>query len=553
MRLIIRLLAVAAIGAAADEPLLLQKPTLSKTHIVFAYAGDLWSVPREGGDAARLTSGTGIETDPAVLARRHAHRLHRRVRRQRGRLRRSRRGRRAEAAHVAPGGRSRPRLDSRRQAHHFRFLANGPYSRFGEMFTVPAEGGVEEKLPLPTGYEASMSADGQSIAYEPTGKAFTHVEAISRRPDRAHLDRASVRQHRHEGAAHEFQRLQPNVVRGPRLLPVGPQRAGDALLLRLESQEPYAKRSPIRAWTSSPPRLGPDAIVYEQFGGISHLRSEVRQDETRLRYGCRATCRNCVPGWSTLGGASASPAVSPTGARAVFTARGEIITVPAEKGDAAKSDQHARRHGARPAVVAGRQEHRVPLRRIGRVRAPHPSAERRRRSEEDRVEARVSTALRDILRTARRSPWWTASARLSYVDLETAKQVEVAQDTYQMRNGDIAGAWSPDSKWLAYSKVLPNELSAIHLYSLADAKSTQVTDGLSDAANPVFDKDGKYLYFTASTNSGEASALDIHAVGRTSRVPSTWRFWTRPQSSPFAPESDEEKAADDKKPPMTEA
>src|ERR1019366_5542799 len=44
--------------------------------------------------------------------------------------------------------------------------------------------------------------------------------------------------------------------------------------------------------------------------------------------------------------------------------------------------------------------------------------------------------------------------RLSYVDLETAKQVEVAQDTYQMRNGDIAGAWSPDSKWLAYSKVL---------------------------------------------------------------------------------------------------
>ena len=60
--------------------------------------------------------------------------------------------------------------------------------------------------------------------------------------------------------------------------------------------------------------------------------------------------------------------------------------------------------------------------------------------------------------------------RLWYVDLETKKQVEVAQDTYQMRNGDIAGAWSPDSKWLAYSKVLPNELSAIHLYSLADAQ-----------------------------------------------------------------------------------
>src|SRR5438094_2630447 len=66
MRLILALCALSAAAAyAADEPLLLQKPTLSKTHIVFAYAGDLWSVPREGGDAVRLTSGSGNETDPA--------------------------------------------------------------------------------------------------------------------------------------------------------------------------------------------------------------------------------------------------------------------------------------------------------------------------------------------------------------------------------------------------------------------------------------------------------------------------------------------------------
>src|SRR5450432_3581566 len=65
MRLILALCALSAIAVAADEPLLLQKPTLSKTHIVFVYAGDLWSVPREGGDAVRLTSGAGTETDPS--------------------------------------------------------------------------------------------------------------------------------------------------------------------------------------------------------------------------------------------------------------------------------------------------------------------------------------------------------------------------------------------------------------------------------------------------------------------------------------------------------
>ena len=65
MRLIIACFALSTLAVAADEPLLLQKPTLSKTHVVFAYAGDLWSAPREGGDAVRLTSGTGTETDPA--------------------------------------------------------------------------------------------------------------------------------------------------------------------------------------------------------------------------------------------------------------------------------------------------------------------------------------------------------------------------------------------------------------------------------------------------------------------------------------------------------
>src|SRR5215831_2383757 len=63
MRLISALFAV-ALAAPAAEPLLLQKPTLNKTHIVFSYAGDLWSVSRDGGPASRLTSGPGIETDP---------------------------------------------------------------------------------------------------------------------------------------------------------------------------------------------------------------------------------------------------------------------------------------------------------------------------------------------------------------------------------------------------------------------------------------------------------------------------------------------------------
>ena len=67
-----------------------------------------------------------------------------------------------------------------------------------------------------------------------------------------------------------------------------------------------------------------------------------------------------------------------------------------------------------------------------------------------------------------------------------------------------------DSKWIACSITLPNRLHAIFVYSLEAARATQITDGLSDARHPVFDRDGQYLYFTASTNFGPTtSGLDM--------------------------------------------
>ncbi|MBM3747152.1 MAG: protease, partial [Acidobacteria bacterium] len=63
--LLVLVILACACYAQADAPLLAQQPALSKTHIVFSYAGDLWIVPREGGEAKPLTTGVGVETDPA--------------------------------------------------------------------------------------------------------------------------------------------------------------------------------------------------------------------------------------------------------------------------------------------------------------------------------------------------------------------------------------------------------------------------------------------------------------------------------------------------------
>ncbi|HEY2019506.1 MAG TPA: PDZ domain-containing protein [Bryobacteraceae bacterium] len=544
MRLILAFLALTAIAAAADEPMLLQKPTLSKTHIVFVYAGDLWSVPREGGDAIRLTSGTGVETDPAFSP---------------------------DGTRVAFTGEYDGNVDvfvvpasggvPKRLTWHpaaDRVLGWTPdgkriifgstrtaFSRYGEMFTVPAEGGVEEKLPLPSGYQASMSADGQSIAYEPIGKAFIMWKRYrggqTARIWLAHLSDSTIT---------KVPRTNSNDF--------NPMWAGDRVYFLSDRNGPVTlfyydvktkavhEAVPAQGLDMKSASLGPDAIVYEQFGGISlyDLKSgkskpvaiRVQGDFPELRTRLVNVARRL-----------SSPAVSPTGARALFAARGDIISVPAEKGD-------PRNLTNTPGVMERDPQWSPDGKSIAYLSDETGEYALHIQPQSGAGEVKKIPLKPGFYRSPKFSPDSKKIAvvdsfmRLSYVDLQTSKQVEVAQDTYQMRTGEISGAWSPDSKWLAYSKVLPNELSAIHLYSLADGKSTQVTDGLSDATNPVFDKDGKYLYFTASTNSGESLGLDIHAVGRTSTSSIYLAVLDKTQPSPFAPESDEEKVVDEKKP-----
>src|SRR6516225_1036162 len=166
MAVFLSVVLVASLRAAGEPPLLLQKPTLSRTDIVFAYAGDLWRVPRAGGSAVRLTSGAGNETNPVFSP---------------------------DGTQVAFTGEYDGNVDvfvmsatggvPKRLTWHpapdrvlgwtpdgKRIIFSSPrtaYSRFNEIFTVPIDGGMEEKLPLPSGYEAAMSPDGQSIAYGP--------------------------------------------------------------------------------------------------------------------------------------------------------------------------------------------------------------------------------------------------------------------------------------------------------------------------------------------------------------------------------------------------
>jgi tricorn protease len=242
--------------------------------------------------------------------------------------------------------------------------------------------------------------------------------------------------------------------------------------------------------------------------------------------------------------------ISPTGARALFEARGEIFTVPAEKGDARNITNTP---GAAERDPAWSPDGKW----IAYFSDEAGEYELRVREHTGQGEAR-KFKLNDAPNyyyTPRWSPdskkiaYTDKNLNLAYLDLDSGKTARVDTDRFDGPRRIRDFSWSPDSRWLAYPLQLQNTLRAVFAYSLDTGKRIQVTDGMSDATSPVFDRDGNHLYFLASTDTGlTVGWRDMSSYLRpvTSSVYAV--VLRKDLPSPIAPESDEEKgeAAGDK-------
>jgi tricorn protease len=543
----------ALLTAAAPEVLgapasvhLVYKPAMNKTDIVFSYAGDLWKVSRQGGAAVRLTTGVGVEMGAAfspdgaqiaftgqydgntdVFTMPVAGGVPKRVTYHPGA---------DTVAGWTPDG-SRILFSSGRDA----------FSRYVQLYTVSVEGGLPQALPLPMASSGAYSPDGQHMAYTPidSGQFWTggpnYVAWKNYRGGRASYIWLV-----------NFPDLSTEKIPRTTSNDYNPMWIGDKVYFlsdrngafTLFSYDPKTKQvaelikntgKDIKSASA-----GPGGIVYEQFGSV-YIYDLASKKSSLVPIQIDADLSEVRPRFQNVAREIRSAAISPTGVRAVFEAHGEILTAPAQKGD-------IRDLTNTPGVME-----RTPAWSPDGKSIAYFSDE----SGEYALHIKGQTdqsAVKKIALAGNSAyyfdPKWSPDSKhiafndnqlnIWDVDVESGKLTKVDTDDSYELGRDLA--WSGDSKWLTYVKYLPSRLHAIMVYSLESGKATQVTDGMSDARFPAFDRDGQYLYFTASTNYGPTtSGLDMtsdeHEVTRSVYL----IVLPKDAASPLAPESDEEK------------
>ena len=531
--------------AQTNTPLLLRKPTVSKTQIVFNYGGDLWIAARDGGDARRLTAGMGNETDPlfspdgTMIAFTGDYDGNKDV-------------------YVVPSAGGAPK----RLTYHpgadevvgwtpdgkrilFRSGRFSYYHSADRLFTVPVEGGFPTELPLPIGEEGSLSPDGSHLAYVPHPqwqKAWKRYRGGQTTPIWiADLKDSSVVKIPRENS-NDF-----NPMWMGNTIYFLSDRNGPVSLFAYDTatkQVSEAVKSNGLDFKSA--SSGPDAIVIEQFGAL-HLYDLNTHQTKAINIRVAGDYAQVRPRFVKV-----EPKrihnfnLSPTGSRALMEAWGEIFTVPTDKGDI--------RNVTHSPAVADRDPAWSPDGKWIAYFSDNPG--------EYELQLRQQNGLGEVRHiklgqspSFYYSPVWSPdSKKIAYSDkrlnlwfVDVASGTSKLVDTDFYEGPQFGQNWSPDSKWIAYAKQLPSHLHTIFVYSLEKGKSFQVTDGMSDALYPVFDKNGKYLYFAASTDLGLAvsGGWDMSSDNRLITRSAYIVVLAKDLPSPLAPESDEEKVKEE--------
>jgi tricorn protease len=539
---------LASLGVYAQGTMLLRQPTISNDHIVFVYANDLWIVGKDGGDARRLTSNEGQESQP----------------------------------HFSPDGKM------------IAFTAQ--YDGNTDVYLIPVEGGQPQRLTWHPGADnvTGWTPDGASILFASARESVPTKESkifkISKSggmEEALAIPRAVAGEISEDGKYMAYQQIgfwdpEWRNYRGGQAKPIWiadmktfdlmqtPQtdneRHTDPVWLNnvvyFLSERDYANN----VWSFNPATkelkqltfhadfdvksldAGSGNLVYEQ-GGYLHVFNVASGSSKKLTIHVKGDFHWARERWEEVKAtALQNSSLSPTGQRALFEYRGEIFTAPKEKGDW--------RNISNNSAAADRFPVWSP---DGKKIAWFSDASGEYQlmiGDQEGLEKPKAIAISNP--TFFFKPAWSPDGKyIAFTDTDyNLWNVEVATGTikkvdterYAHPNRSLNPVWSPDSKWIAYARLLDNHFKVIKVYNVETNQSLQLTDGLADAISPVWDATGKYLYFLASTNFGlNTGWLDMSSYDRPVNRSLYLIVLSKDDTSPLAPRSDEEKTKEEKK------
>ncbi|MDB4891429.1 MAG: Tricorn protease [Gemmatimonadetes bacterium] len=545
--LVLSIVLAASVGAQGTR--MLRHPTINGNTIVFAYAGDLWATSRAGGATRRITSTPDVEGDPQLSPDGTMIVFSRTA------------GGNADV-YVVPtaGGEPRrltyhPGLDKARgwtrDGKRVVFASDRtsvPQVSYLRLWTVGVDGGFEDALPMPRAFAGEYSPDGRRFAYEEISTAFI--------PD---WYETSLWQ-RYRGGRTQPVRIMDIANNAVEKLPWQNSNDRNAMwvgntIYFLSDRNGVTNLFSYDVGTKAVKQLtrhadfdvmnasaDADAIVYEQAGYV-HLFDLKTGQTKRLAIDVVGDFPWARPQFKRVAAMIRDAALSPTGVRAAFEARGEIFTVPTEKGDARNLTQ-----------TSGADEHSPSWSPDGSQLAWLSDSDAVHHlmigDQAGLTKPRVIALPSGGVAYFSDLQWSPGGKQLTLqdnhldlwlIDVASGRSSKIDSDLFATPGRSFDATWSPDSKWIAYTKSLDTHLRAVFVYGIADGKSFQLTDALADAVSPAFDAGGKYLYFLASTDIGpRTSWLEMSQVDRPLRRAIYLAVLSASEPSPLLPELGDE-------------
>jgi tricorn protease len=559
------LVAVPAVAAAQTR--MLRSPTVSKTQIAFAYANNIWIVDRAGGNARRVTSFPGTTENPKfspdgkLLAFSAQY------------------GGNVDVYVVPADGGEPKRLtwhpgadivqgwtpDGKNIVFNSSRASDAP-SAAPRFWTVPVEGGVETPMALPRAYQGKISPDGRRVAYRMNNswdeerrnyrggqnrpiwivdlKTYDLETTPNGTSDLVVAQAGSPRgvSHFTAPATPESKNMDPVWV-GNDVVDFLSDRDGvsnvwsyDTKAKKLTQLTSYSDYD-VKALDAS---FDGSTVVFEQAGYI-HLLDAQSKKEHIVNITATGDFPWMMPQWKDVSGAMSNLALSPTGKRVALEARGEIFTIPADKGDVRNISNSSTSAEHEPAWSPDGKQLSYFSDRSGEYALYIEAQDGLTPPREIKIPTTGHFYTAAWSPDGKRIMFHSADLKLWVVDVATGQAKVVGSDPWMVPTRTMNPVWSPDGKWIAYAKHLNSLYKAIEVVNVETGVSKQVTDGLADVISPAWDASGKYLWFLASTDFGLRSQwLDMTNYDHTETFGLYAAILRKTDPSPFLPESDEE-------------